>query len=54
MEEFIARENIRRFKAQIDECNDEGQRAEMQTLLDAERRRLRGIREAKITQRRRT
>lgn len=49
MEEFIARENIRRFEARLESATDQGQRAEIQALLDAERRRLREIREAKIT-----
>ena len=49
MEEFIARENIRRFEAQLDACKDEDQRVEIQALLDAERRHLRVIRETKIT-----
>lgn len=47
MEEFIARENIRRFERQLADSNDDGQKAEIQTLLDAERRHLHQIRQAR-------
>lgn len=47
MEEFIARENIRRFEAQFDSTTDPNQRAEIKALLDAERQRLQMIRRAR-------
>lgn len=47
MEEFIARENIRRFERQLADSRDDGQRAEIQALLDAERRHLHQIRQAR-------
>jgi hypothetical protein len=40
MEEFIARENIRRFEAQLAVCTDERQKAVLQSLLNGERQRL--------------
>ena len=40
MEEFIARENIRRFEAQLDSCNDPEQWKVLQQLLEIERQRL--------------
>ena len=40
MEEFVARENIRRFQMQLDDCNDPERRKTLTQLLDAERRRL--------------
>jgi len=40
VEEFIARENIRRFKAQLAACDEPGQRKTLERLLDAERKRL--------------
>lgn len=40
MEEFVARENIRRFQAQLDSCTDPDQRATLLKLLEAERHRL--------------
>jgi hypothetical protein len=45
VEEFIARENIRRFKEQLAACDEPGQRKTLQRSLDAERKRLK---EAKI------
>jgi rubrerythrin len=48
MEEFIARENIRRFEAQLESSDDEDQKAEIKTLLEAERQHLRQIRRAKM------
>lgn len=47
MEEFIARENIRRFEKQLADSNDNDQKAEIQALLDAERRHLHQIRLAR-------
>lgn len=40
MQEFIARENIRRFEAQLSACTDPGQRKILSRLLEAERQRL--------------
>ena len=40
MQEFIARENIRRFEAQLAECDDPGQRDLLMQLLDKERQLL--------------
>ena len=54
MEEFIARENIKRFEAQFESSTDESQRAEINALLEAERRRLREIRQAKVPPKQRT
>ena len=42
VEEFIARENIRRFEAQLDSCTDPEQRKTLLQLLETERRRLSG------------
>lgn len=47
MDEFIARENIKRFKAQLVSSADEDQREEIEALLTAERRRLHELRKAK-------
>lgn len=49
MGEFIARENIRRFKAQLQSSIDDAQRAEIEVLLEEERRRLREIRQGKAS-----
>lgn len=43
MEEFVARENIRRFEAKLSVCADEMQRATLAKLLKEERRRLKEI-----------
>ena len=40
MQEFIARENIRRFEAQLADCTDPQQRETLSLLLETERRRL--------------
>lgn len=40
MQEFVARENIRRFEAQLETCTDPEQRKTLSRLLDAERQRL--------------
>ena len=40
MEEFVARENIRRFEAQLAGCEDEDQRKVLLGLLEAEHKRL--------------
>lgn len=37
MQEFIARENIRRFEAQLANCTDPEQREILSRLLEAER-----------------
>ena len=43
MEDFIARENIRRFEARLQSSADEAQKREIRRLLDAERRHLQQI-----------
>jgi len=40
VQEFIARENIRRFEAQLDACADPEQRKILSRLLEAERQHL--------------
>jgi hypothetical protein len=40
VEEFIARENIRRFEAQLAACTDPEQCQTLSRLLEAERERL--------------
>ena len=40
MQEFIARENIRRFEAQLAACSDQAQRETLSRLLAAERQHL--------------
>lgn len=40
MQEFIARENIRRFEKQLADCDDPAQRQVLLQLLETERRRL--------------
>ena len=40
MQEFIARENIRRFEAQLAASTEPEQRKTLSSLLEAERRRL--------------
>ncbi|HLO19290.1 MAG TPA: hypothetical protein VK192_02210 [Sphingomicrobium sp.] len=40
MEEFIARENIRRFQEQLDLCTDPEQRITLTKLLEAEKHQL--------------
>jgi hypothetical protein len=40
MEEFVARENIRRFQALLDACADPLQRKTLEHLLQVERQRL--------------
>ena len=40
MQEFIARENIRRFEKQLAACADPKQRKVLSGLLDAERQHL--------------
>ena len=40
MQEFIARENIRRFEAQLAECRDPEQQQTLTRLLEAERQQL--------------
>lgn len=48
MEEFIARENIRRFQAQLEACDDLKQRRTLQELLDAELQRLADLQGRKL------
>lgn len=40
MQEFIARENIRRFEQQLETCSDPEQRKTLCRLLETERERL--------------
>lgn len=40
MQEFIARENIRRFEAKLAACTDAEQRKTLSRLLEAERQHL--------------
>lgn len=40
MKEFIARENIKRFEAQLDACTDPEQRKTLEVLLETERQHL--------------
>ena len=47
MQEFIARENIRRFEAQLDACTDPEQRETLSRLLDLEREHLKDARDEK-------
>jgi hypothetical protein len=51
MQEFIARENIRRFEAQLAECSDAEQRETLSRLLQAERQHLAEALSAKQTPR---
>ena len=44
MKEFVARENIKRFQAQLDSCTDQKQREVLIQLLESERRKLDAIR----------
>ncbi len=46
MDEFIARENIRRFEEQLTSTIGEQQREQIKLLLDAERQRLRELRQS--------
>ena len=48
VQEFIARENIRRFEAQLSACTDPQQRETLQRLLDAERQYLKNACPEKI------
>ena len=40
MQEFIARENIKRFRQQLENCTDAGQRATLKQLLANEQAHL--------------
>ena len=48
MQEFVARENIKRFQSQIAACTDPAQRKVLARLLDEEREKLKDIRAEKI------
>jgi len=48
VEEFVARENIRRFETQLRASSDERQKAVLRGLLAAEQRRLDEVRSHKI------
>jgi hypothetical protein len=43
MDTFIARENIKRFKQQLDVCTDETQRRTLEQLLADEEAKLKAI-----------
>ena len=43
MERFIARENIRRFRQQLENCTNEAERATLQKLLADEEAKLRSL-----------
>lgn len=43
MQEFVARENIKRFQAQLEACTDQKQRDVLTGLLDNELRKLEAI-----------
>lgn len=47
MDDFVVRENIKRFEAQLQYVADRGQRAVIERLLKAERQRLRELAELK-------
>ena len=49
MEDFIARENIKRFRAQIQSASDPEQKIVIHQLLEAEERKLQQARAAKRT-----
>jgi len=46
VEDFVARENIRRFKTQLAACQDDQQRLTLVKLLKAEEVRLHALRSA--------
>lgn len=52
MQDFIARENIRRFEAQLAECTDEEQKAVLARLLERERLRLQELKRTAAAARR--
>jgi hypothetical protein len=43
MEEFIAQENIKRFRQQLENCSDEQQRETLRQLLAAEEAKLKEL-----------
>lgn len=43
MERFIAAENIKRFRQQLESCTDESHRVELEQLLAAEEAKLRSV-----------
>jgi hypothetical protein len=43
MQRFVARENVRRFKEQLKDCNDEGQRQTLSRLLAEEEAKLKKL-----------
>ena len=44
VDEFVARENIRRFRAQLEACRDQQKKSVLRELLEAEQGRLSEIR----------
>lgn len=43
MQRFVARENIKRFRTQLDSCNDAIQRAMLEQLLTGEEANLKAM-----------
>lgn len=50
MQEFVARENIRRFLAQLDACSDPERRKTLLELLETERQHLAQAKSGKLGQ----
>lgn len=48
MEEFISRESIRRFEAQLESSTDEAQKSTIRALLEAERNHLQEILQTEV------
>ncbi len=48
MKEFVARENIKRFEAQLVACTDQQQRETLARLLEVERQQLKDARAEKM------
>ena len=49
MDDFIARENIKRFRAQLSSSSDDEHKAVLRALLEAEQHKLEQARQAKRT-----
>lgn len=49
MKEFVARENIKRFEAQLAACTDPERRETLLQLLEAEREHLKGVRAERMS-----
>lgn len=48
MQQFVARENIRRLQVQLETCTDQEQRAVLNELLKEELGKLEGIKTSRI------